>query len=68
MNEQQKAKQAFDKIESTPPADWVRKMHEHFVQTGGYRDEDVKRIVGDPNRRVEVGGQDDVTAAFRSSK
>jgi hypothetical protein len=38
-----------------PPADWVRAMIEHYRLTGTYRPEDLRRLLGDPNRAVEVG-------------
>ncbi len=38
-----------------PPADWVIAMIDHFRRAGSYRPEDLRRLLGDPNRAVEVG-------------
>jgi hypothetical protein len=37
------------------PPEWVRRMIEHYRQTGTYRPEDLRRLLGDPTRGVEVG-------------
>ena len=33
---------------------WVTGMREHFAQTGQYRSEDVRKLLGNPWDRVEV--------------
>ncbi|MCR4413152.1 MAG: hypothetical protein NUV77_12090 [Thermoguttaceae bacterium] len=43
------------KLRQLPPADWVRAMIDHFQRTGSYRPEDLRRLLGDPNRAVELG-------------
>jgi hypothetical protein len=43
---------SFEKI---PPAEWVVEMIEHRRRTGTYRPEDLRRLLGDPNKSVEVG-------------
>ncbi len=43
------------KLQELPPAEWVRAMIVHFQRTGAYRPEDLRRLLGDPNRSVEVG-------------
>jgi hypothetical protein len=37
------------------PPEWVRKMIEEYWRTGTYRPEDMRRLLGDPNKRVEPG-------------
>jgi hypothetical protein len=37
-----------------PPPDWLRQMIEHFQRTRTYRPEDLRRLLGDPNKRVEL--------------
>lgn len=44
-----------DSLRQVPRADWVRSMIDHFERTGAYRPEDLRRLLGDPNRAVEVG-------------
>ncbi len=44
-----------ERLSKSPPPDWLVKMHEHYAKTGTYRPEDLLRLLGDPNRRVEVG-------------
>ncbi len=43
------------KLQELPPADWVRAMIDHYNRTGSYRTEDLRRLLGDPNRAVVVG-------------
>lgn len=33
---------------------WVASARQHYERTGGYRPEDVRRILGNPGQRVEV--------------
>jgi hypothetical protein len=42
-------------FENIPPAEWVIEMIEHRRRTGSYRPEDLRRLLGDPNKSVEVG-------------
>ena len=53
------------RLRQLPPADWVRAMIEHFQRTGSYRPEDLRRLLGNPNRAVEVGPNASL-ASFRS--
>jgi hypothetical protein len=43
------------KLREMPPADWVRQMIDHYRRTGTYRAKDLRKLLGDPNRAVEVG-------------
>ncbi|MBU0719550.1 MAG: hypothetical protein KJ749_15005 [Planctomycetes bacterium] len=43
------------KFRELPPAPWVREMMDHYHRTGAFRPEDLRRLLGDPNRAVEVG-------------
>jgi len=43
------------KLEELPPADWIRQMIDHYNRTGSYRLEDLRRLLGDPNRAVQIG-------------
>jgi hypothetical protein len=52
-DERQRAIQA--KLQQLPTADWVLAMIDHYNRTGSYRPEDLRRLLGDPNRAVEVG-------------
>lgn len=44
-----------DLLTTAPPAEWVSKMVEHYRRTGTYRPEDLRRLLGDPTKGVEVG-------------
>ena len=50
-----------------PPADWVREMVAHYQRTGTFRPQDLRRLLGDPNRAVEVGNHPSVSAHFSSA-
>jgi hypothetical protein len=43
------------KLRELQPADWVRDMLDHYRRTGTYRPTDLRRLLGDPNRGVEIG-------------
>lgn len=43
------------KLQEIPQADWVSKMIDHYQRTGTYRPQDLLRLLGDPNRPVEIG-------------
>jgi hypothetical protein len=42
-------------LEQMPPPEWVLKMIEHYRLTGTYRPEDLRRLLGDPTKGVEMG-------------
>ena len=52
------------KLRELPPADWVRAMIDHHQRTGSYRPEDLRRLLGDPNRAVEVGPEASLASFF----
>ncbi len=52
------------KLRQLPPADWVRAMIDHYQRTGCYRTEDLRRLLGDPNRAVEVGPNTSLASFF----
>ncbi|MGA2617904.1 MAG: hypothetical protein ABSF26_09850 [Thermoguttaceae bacterium] len=52
------------KLRELPAADWVRAMIDHFHRTGSYRPEDLRRLLGDPNRSVEVGPNASLASFF----
>lgn len=43
------------RLAATPEPDWVRRMKDCYRETGRYRPEDLRRVLGDPTRSVEVG-------------
>jgi len=47
----------FKKVEQSAPAAWVVQMQEHFAKTGTYRPEDLRRLLGDPNKAVQSGSK-----------
>ena len=44
-----------DLLENTPPPSWLVDMLEHYRRTGTFRPEDLKRLLGDPSKGVEIG-------------
>ena len=51
-----------DRIElmKGPDPEWVREMREHYREKGWYRPDDLKRLLGDPNRRVDMGTKESI--------
>jgi len=56
------------KLEELPPADWVRQMIDHYNRTGSYRLEDLRRLLGDPNRAVQIGPNANLASFFPRCK
>jgi len=52
------------RLQSLPPADWVLAMRAHYRRTGAYRASDLRRLLGDPNRAVEVGPKVDLASVL----
>jgi hypothetical protein len=44
-----------ERLRTSAFPDWLVKMREHYAKTGTYRPGDLRRLLGDPTRRVEVG-------------
>jgi hypothetical protein len=57
-----------DLLAQAQPAEWVRKMIEHYRRTGTIRSEDLRRLLGDPTKGVEVGPNASLTSLFTSPK
>lgn len=51
-----------DLLSQAQPAEWVRKMIDHYQRTGTYRAEDLRRLLGDPTKGVEVGPDSSLSA------
>jgi len=43
------------RLEQMPAAPWVQEMIEHYRRTGTCRLEDLRRLLGDPSKGIEVG-------------
>lgn len=56
------------KLQQIPPAQWVREMVDYYRRTGTYRTEDLRRLLGDPNRSVEVGPSASLPSFFLAAK
>jgi hypothetical protein len=41
-----------DRMRTAPVPEWIVKMQEHYRQTGTYRAEDLRRLLGDQRRGV----------------
>ena len=41
-------------LRAAPLPAWLREMKDRYHQTGTFRPEDLYRLLGDPNKRVEV--------------
>jgi Polyketide cyclase / dehydrase and lipid transport len=50
------------------PADWVRDMIEHYRRTGSYRPEDMRRLLGDPTKGVDVGAETSLASFLAERK
>ena len=48
-------KDPFASLRQTAPPQWLEEMLRHFEETGEYRASDVRRLLGDPARAVDIG-------------
>jgi len=48
--------------------EWVRDMRSHFSKNGTFRPSDIMRLVGDPNKRVEVGTQEKMIVSLMAKR
>lgn len=53
-----------DLLHETPPPEWVREMVAHYQKTGAFRAEDLRRLLGDPLKGVEVGNHSSLASHF----
>lgn len=53
-----------EKFLSMSEPDWVRKMKARYAETGCYPAEELRRLFGEPNKRVEVGRQRSLVDTF----
>lgn len=44
----------FDWQQKVRVPEWVREMKEYYMRTGEFRPEDLKRLLGDPAKGVEM--------------
>jgi len=44
----------WDRMVANAEPDWVREMKEHYAKTGIYRPEDLRRLLGDPVKGIDV--------------
>ena len=56
-----------ERVQQMPPAKWVQDMIDHYRRTGSYRPEDLRRLLGDPNKAVEVGPDTSISSHFLSA-
>jgi hypothetical protein len=41
-------------LQEEGPADWVRDIRDHYTRTGSFRPGDLRKLFGDPNKRVDM--------------
>jgi hypothetical protein len=62
MHDLNRVKSAYQKIEQSQPAEWVREMRDHYRRTGEYRPRDIRRVMGDQTETVKVGTDPTIAA------
>jgi hypothetical protein len=55
-----------ERLQQLPPPDWVRQMIDHYRRTGAYRAKDLRQLLGDPTKGVEVGPEAKLASCFDS--
>jgi len=62
------SKSMEDRLREAPPADWVLAMIEHHRRTGTYRPRDLRRLLGDPTKGVEMSARSSLAACLASKR
>jgi hypothetical protein len=52
------------RVAKAQEATWVREMKEHYTKTGTYRPQDLRCLLGDPSKGVEMGSRGSVSRYF----
>jgi len=56
------------RLQQIPPAEWVRKMIDYYQRTGTYRAQDLRQLLGDPTKGVEVGSNVGVSSLLSKDR
>jgi hypothetical protein len=64
MTESLSSEQIAEKLANLPEPAWVREMKAYYLKTGKFRPEDLRRLLGDPNRAVQVGARDSMAKCY----
>ena len=56
------------RLSEIPAAPWVVEMLDHYRRAGVYRPRDLRRLLGDPHRSVEVGPNVSLASHFARSR
>jgi len=51
-----------DRVGQTPPPKWILRMQEQYVKTGTISTQDLRQLLGDPTKRVEIGPKPSLAA------
>jgi hypothetical protein len=57
-----------ERLQHLPPPEWVLQMIDHYRRTGSYRAKDLRRLLGDPTKGVEVGPEASLASCLESRK
>ena len=58
-------KQIEKTLQNLPEASWIRDMRAHYAKTGTYRARDLRRLLGDPRKRVTMGPKGSLSTYFQ---
>jgi hypothetical protein len=58
--------QDTDNASTRREPEWVESMHAHFRRTGAYRASDIRRVLGDPLKSVQINARTDLKLAAKA--
>ena len=47
-----------------PPPDWLREMIDHYLQTGTFKPDALRRLLGDPSKGVVISSDTSLESFF----
>ncbi len=53
-----------EQMQQASPPEWIQEMIAHYRRTGTYRAKDLRRLLGDPKKGVEIGPQISLATHF----
>jgi hypothetical protein len=45
-------------MREAPTPEWIVDMRRHFIETGSYRTSDLRRLLGNPTKRIDTRPED----------
>jgi hypothetical protein len=55
-----------DAAQAVSLPEWVKSMTDHYLSTGSFRQQDVRKVLGDPKKGIQVGSDVSLSSMMQS--